>query len=478
MTNPSQPAGQSADAHGFGPRPSPGDFVPARYESFRFCGFEIDEGAGTAAFRYALLPVDSAAQPVEFVETITFELPADAASADWQAAAPVLPLLGALLGLSYFKAAAPARYELDVDGLTAQSVEFTADALKHGLAEFAYRAGLPGLLGTAVVPLRPLAEAGESRELSAAELASPLAPVGGGKDSVVTVESLRAAGFGITQFSVNPNAIMRRVAAVNGEPFVAAKRAIDPLLLQLNSRGALNGHVPVTAMNSLIAVAQARLLRLGPVVMSNESSAAEPTLTWGVDPVNHQWSKSLEAEVLLARAIETQLGIRGGYFSLLRPFTELRIARKFAQVTDYDGAIVSCNRAFRIGAPEPGWCGECAKCQFVFLAFSAFMSRERLVGIIGTNMFENIALLDGFRSLLGIDSHKPFECVGEEAESTVAMSLAARSPEWQHTAIVRALLLEAPELAEGDPALEASLFVDAPAPAVPVPYEAARRAFE
>lgn len=475
MTNPIQPV-EAADSDALA---ADALFDPSAFDAFRFVGFDVDEATGVVDFRFRMLGAEPAVAPVDFVERVTFALPADAASADWVRARAVLPILGAVLGLSYYKAAAPAVYELDVDGLTPAGSAFLADALRHGLAEFAYRAGLPALLSTDVVALRPPADPAAAREIDPAMLDAPLVPVGGGKDSVVTVESLRTAGLRVTQFSVNPNAVMRRVAEASGLPFVTATRTLDPLLLSLNSRGALNGHVPVTAMNSLTAVAQTQLLGLGPVVMSNESSAAEPTLTWGEEAVNHQWSKSLEAELLLASAIEAQTGQRGAYFSLLRPFTELRIARKFARITGYDRAIVSCNRAFRIGNPESGWCGECAKCQFVFLAFAPFMSRERLVGIVGVDMFENEALLQGFRSLLGLDAHKPFECVGEEAESTVAMSLAARSPEWADTAIVRALVAEVPQLRTGDPDLEAELFADREAPAVPAPaYEEARRAFE
>lgn len=453
-------------------------FDPAAYGTFRFAGIAVDEASGAVDFSYELSPrPDADATPLVFTERIAFALPSDTAdwnAPDWAAARNILPLLGAVLGLSYFKTAAPARYELDVDGLTEPARAFVAESLRHGLAEFAYRTGLPGLLDTEVVVTRALAEVGAPSEIPAGRLSRPLAPVGGGKDSVVTVESLRLAGFDVTQFSVNPNAIMRRVAEAAALPFLTARRTLDPTLFELNAGGALNGHVPVTAMNSLIAVAQSRLLGLGPVVMSNENSAAEATLVWNGEPVNHQWSKGLEAELLLAAAIEAQTGERGAYLSLLRPFTELRIAGKFARTERYDHAIVSCNRAFRISGAEPGWCGVCAKCQFVFLALSPFMSRERLVGIVGTDMFANAELVDGFASLLGLDAHKPFECVGEEAESTVAMSLAARSPEWRDSAVVQALVARAPELLDGDPAMEASLFADRYAPAMPDEYAVAR----
>jgi hypothetical protein len=448
-------------------------FSASDYDVFRYTAVDFDESTGEAVFGFQL----TGAKTVDFAERVTFTMPADAASADLSRARAVLVLLGAVLGLSYYKAAAPGRYEVEPAGLTAQARDYLRETLHNGLAEFAYRNDLPALLDPEIVLVAGVADRAPAADFAAWRLDSPVVPIGGGKDSVVSVESLADAGLSVTQFAVNPNSIIRQVAATSGKPFVAATRRIDPLLLALNGSGALNGHVPVTAMNSLIAVTQSLLLGLGPVVMSNESSASDPNLTWNGQEVNHQWSKGLAAELLLADTLEAQTGLAGLYFSLLRPFSELRIARKFAAIDGYDHAIVSCNRAYRIGAPEPGWCGECPKCEFVFLAFAPFMSRERLVGIVGKNLFDDPDLLQGYRALLGLDSHKPFECVGEEAESSVAMSWAARSPEWADTAIVRALLAEVPTLADGAPALEAQVFADNPAPALPSEaYEVARRA--
>ncbi|MDM4763552.1 hypothetical protein QT381_11080 [Galbitalea sp. SE-J8] len=384
----------------------------------------------------------------------------------------VVALLGGVLGTSYFKAAAPGRIRIDAEGLTAEAVGYLRAVYREGLAEFAYRAGLPGKVEPVIEHRRP------ARACTASVVpdGAPLVPIGGGKDSVVSVESLRAAGVDPVQFAVNPNVVIRRVAEASGLPLVEARRTIDPALLELNARGARNGHVPVTAMNSLIAIAQARLLGLGPVVMSNESSASDPTLDWHGEAVNHQWSKSLEAERMLAAVLEPQAGIAGAYFSLLRPFTELRIARAFAKTDRYDASIVSCNRAFRMGAGDPGWCGDCDKCRFVFLALSAVMPPDRLIAIIGTDMFADETQLPGYRALMGLDAHKPFECVGEEAECTVAASLASRHPHWAASVVLRALHAEIPGLAQGSPALEAQVFGEAPAEPLPSPYSEARYA--
>jgi len=447
-------------------------FQPADYTEFRYASFDFDRSTCTATWGFELASADGA-QAEAFSETVTLTPPTSGATVDWQRVESTLVLLGSVISLSYYKAAAPSRYIVDVDGMTDAAVRYLAVVLREGLGEFAYRAGLPAPLEPEIVRRGAPGAAYDT----AVELGGqPLVPIGGGKDSVVSVESLVAAGFSPVQFAVNPNSIITRVAEVSGLPIVSARRILDRHLLELNADGALNGHVPVTAMNSLIAVAQSLVLELGPVVMSNESSASDPTLDWNGDPVNHQWSKSLDAERLLVGVLEAQSGIAGAYFSLLRPFSELRIARGFATSEKYDAAIVSCNRAFRLDAANAHWCGDCDKCRFVFLAMAPYMSKSRLTGIFGKNMLDDVAQLPGFRALLGLDEHKPFECVGEEAECTVAMSLASRSDDWASSAVITKLLVEIPDLAEGDPQLETTVLSLSEADELTGGYEKARYA--
>ncbi|MBN9606480.1 MAG: hypothetical protein J0G30_07705 [Actinomycetales bacterium] len=462
------------------------DFEPRAIAAFRYAALHYDLAAGTARWEFELR--DARGVVVEsFTERVAFEPPPGPVDHDLDAQIErVLAVLGGVIGLSYYKAAAPDRVELAAPGLTDAAVDYLALVLREGLAEFAYRAGLPAPLEPRLVRVAAGVPAPEMRPATTPE-GAPLVPIGGGKDSAVSVESLRAAGLAPVQFAVNPNAIIERVAAASGLPLLRARRTLDPRLLELNARGALNGHVPVTAMNTLLALVQARLHGLGPVVMSNESSASDPTLDWNGHPVNHQWSKSLEAERALAAMLEPQAGLRGATFSLLRPFSELRIAAGFARIPPdpaagpgaaprYDHAIVSCNRAFRLAGAEPSWCGECDKCRFVFLALAPWMDRARLVGIVGHDLFADPSQVPGFRALLGLAEHKPFECVGEEAESSVALTLASRRPDWADSPVVRELLAAAPEFATGDAALEERILGESEALPVPPRYEEARRA--
>jgi hypothetical protein len=450
-------------------------FDPARATEFTYREMTWFPDRFQAVFRFEL--AGPTMDTEVFSETVQFTPTQAVDRLDGKRVDGLLTLLGAVLSMSYFKAAAPARYVVDVPGMTEAGIDYLRLVLRDGMAEFAYRNGMDG-------PLSP--DISVTREVSTPwpveswreVFGDPLVPIGGGKDSVVTVEILQRQRLHPIQFAVNANPIIQRVARVSGHPLITAKRTIDPRLLELNREGALNGHVPVTAMNSLIALIQARILDIGPVVMSNEASASEATLTWGEMSVNHQWSKSLDAEVALQRVIGPQAGLGPDhYFSLLRPFSELRIAGVFANLPRYHHVATSCNRAFRMEADHEGWCGECDKCRFIFLVLSAYLSPGALRTIFGSDLLDDEAHIPGFEALLGLDHHKPFECVGSEAESTVALSFAARRPDWSRHAVVKHFLTTIPQLATPHPDLEKPVFDNHPCSEhLPEPYQQAQRA--
>jgi hypothetical protein len=256
-----------------------------------------------------------------------------------------------------------------------------------------------------------------------------LVAVGGGKDSIVTLEALRATGVGETLFSVNSYPAITDTARVSGFDYVKATRKLDPQIAEINASWGLNGHVPVTAMNSLIAVLTALRGGLDYVVFSNERSASAPTRTDKFE-ANHQWSKGLDFEKLLSHLLE-DTGVPVHYFSLLRPISELRIARAFSTLKQYHPVFVSCNRAFKLSDPARRWCRDCPKCRFVWLALSPYLSRAELVKIFGGDMFADLTQDEGFRELMELGADKPFECVGEVQESRVAawLTLAHASAE-------------------------------------------------
>jgi hypothetical protein len=405
--------------------------LDTQFRRLSFPPLSYDPATGVATFPYAL-------DDLSFVETVTFPVPVSASrGAPPPAFGKVLELLHLVAGVSYYKVGAP-REIVAATPLSEGAAALLDAVYTKGMSEYAYRNDLPHVLSMRVTApsVAPL----EAHPV----IGRPLSAVGGGKDSIVTLEALREAGFDPVPFAVNPNWVIQSVFDASGRTPLSARRRIDPQLFELNAAGALNGHIPVTAINSLIAVATAVLHGLGPVVMSNERSASDPNLIWNGHEINHQWSKGVEAEGLLRGALADHAGLADAYFSLLRQLSELHIAKLFARHTRYDAVVTSCNAAFKLRDPSARWCGHCPKCRFVFLALAPFLPRARLAGIFGADLLADPTQVPGYRELLGLDGHKPFECVGEVEESVVALSLLRDSADWHDAPVVRALVAAVP----------------------------------
>ncbi len=324
-------------------------------------------------------------------------------------------------------------------GLTPAEREFLTRLIAGGLGEYAYRNDL-------VEALTPTIEADTVTLAPGPGLVDPDSPplvaVGGGKDSVVSIEACKQAGLEPILFSVNRYAAIDRCVTVAERPYVTASRRIDPTLFDLNRRGAHNGHVPVTAVNSLIGVLTSQAIGAGPLVMSNEASANEGNLHWQGHDINHQWSKSLAFEDLLRAALAAATAGEPPYFSLLRPFDELQIAERFARYDQYFPAFTSCNANFKLdpATRRTHWCCQCPKCLFVFLMLAPFLSPETLVGVFGQNLLDDPRHRAGYAEILGVSGHKPFECVGETSEARQALALAGAQASWRQSALVAEFL--------------------------------------
>lgn len=420
--------------------------------SFRFLRAGIDASRGEVSLVYAF------DQGPELVESLLIPgAPFDAGRVGHASVQRALRLLHLIAGVSYYKAAAPADIEIAGDPLDQPTAEFLHEVYHKGLGEFAYRNGLD--LGARLCfPFANDAVQGEAADRPDAEMleaaqagAMPkraLVAIGGGKDSLVSIESLRRAGVEQTLCWVGSAPLIRACAERTGLATLQIERKLAPELFEFNRAGAWNGHIPVTAINSAILLLAAVLGGHDAVVFSNERSASYGSLIAGTGEVNHQWSKGWAFESAFRAQLErSAIGV--DYFSLLRPWSELAVARQFVAEDRYDAHFSSCNRNFHILGSRPAsrWCCACPKCRFVFLALAPFMPKPRLVGIFGRNLLDEPEQAAGFDALIEYRDHKPFECVGEGVESRAAFAALAAQPAWREDALVARFAREiAPQL--------------------------------
>ncbi|MCV4732547.1 hypothetical protein OFB80_32160, partial [Escherichia coli] len=84
-----------------------------------------------------------------------------------------------------------------------------------------------------------------------------------------------------------------------------------------------------------IALMAAVLHGADAVAMANERSASEGNLVWQGLEVNHQWSKGAAFEAAYREVLGEELVAGLDYRSVLRPASELAIARAFSRLERY-----------------------------------------------------------------------------------------------------------------------------------------------
>jgi hypothetical protein len=424
---------------------SPALFDPTAFHAFRFVSCDLD-ARGHVTLRYAL------DEEIFFVEELDLPVEGGVREAHSERVAGLLALLHWVAGVSYYKVALPPRVSCETGAPTPAVAALLEALYSEGLGELAYTNGLSGLprpsfpsLPALAAPLAP-ARGGDGDGAGAGEealLKRVLVPVGGGKDSAVALEIVRRSGLELALFSVGDAPPIARTVAVSGLPRLLAKRKLDPGLAALNAAGALNGHIPITAIVSCVALLTAALNGFDAVAMANERSASAGNVSWDGVEVNHQFSKGLRAERLLSAAVAEVAGAQR-LFSLLRPASELAIARAFARMERYHQAFTSCNAIFRLDPAlrAASWCCDCPKCRFVFLALAPFSSPEHLREVFGRDLLDEEGQFEGFALLSATGGHKPFECVGEEQESLAAIRLLAADPRWSGHRVLARLVAE------------------------------------
>ncbi len=324
--------------------------------------------------------------------------------------------IGLIELISYWKVACPPLVIIRTQHLSDEQVTWWKNIYYQGLGEFFYT----NKIETSLQDFMAITSGTETFDLQTISLNdSVIVPIGGGKDSVVTLELLNKTEQ-VRPFIMNPRGATLeciRVAGFGNEGFIEVNRRLDPLLLDLNAMGFLNGHTPFSAMLAFYSILVAAIAGHRHIALSNESSANEPTIA--STDINHQYSKSFAFEAAFREYVKKYISADFNYFSFLRPLNELQIARIFAEHVKYYPVFKSCNA----GSKTDIWCCNCPKCLFAFTILSPFIPIIELVHIFGKNLFELPQMLTYLKELTGIDEVKPFECVGTIDEVNAALHM-------------------------------------------------------
>ncbi len=318
--------------------------------------------------------------------------------------------------ISYWKCTCSPNVIIEAGNLDSYQIEWFRKLYFYGLGEFFYVNGID----TNIKEFMNITSVGEKINIPALEYhgAGNLIAIGGGKDSVVSLELLK--DMDNTCFMVNPKVPgIECVKAAGYGDYLTVKRTIDHNLLELNKQGFLNGHTPFSAILAFVSYLCAYLLNKKYIVLSNEGSANEATVIG--TKINHQYSKTYEFENDFNEYAYQYLNINIKYFSFLRCLSELQIAMLFANYKKYHKLFKSCN----VGSKQIPWvwCGNCPKCLFVYIILSPFLTKKEMIEIFGNDLYESEELLHTFIELLGYAETKPFECVGTYGEVRYAVSL-------------------------------------------------------
>ena len=382
---------------------------------FIFDSYHYNETSGEATFRYK-----SDAPDLEYVERITLQPNGEFDRTTFDRA---LFLAFILIGTPYYKAFPSRDVAIKKGSIDQWQADFFSKVYQEGLSQFAFenhkkREDLAHFLPTGTSEY----EAGSYHGNGIVALQS------GGKDSLLVAELFDRSGHDFSALYITNGPTHPSVIDETTDEVGVVHRQIDKdSLKNAAEQGGLNGHVPVTYITLAIGLLQTILDSKATLVAAIGHEGEEPH-EWIEDlPVNHQWSKTWPAEKLFAEYVQRFISPDIHVGSVLRKYSELRIAELFAANcwSRFGASFSSCNLAnYAQGADnsELKWCGNCPKCANSYLLFAPFVSAVDLQALFGgRDLFQESRLIETFKGLLGVDGvMKPFECVGEIAELRAA----------------------------------------------------------
>lgn len=332
--------------------------------------------------------------------------------------------LGMVELISYWKMTCSPHVIVECGALSSQQISWWKNLYYQGLDEFFAHNGIDA----DPEGFMDLSSSGDviTGQIDQRRFFGNLIPVGGGKNSFVTLELLKDTKEDNHTFVISHvmSAIHAAFAAgYRGEHLIIADRSLDSRMLEFNKRGFLNGPTPFSALCAFAASLTAIIYGIQNICLSNEDILGQQA-----DNENYlhlQYSKTFAFEQDFKQYMDTWITPEVHYFSVLRPVSDLQIAGLFATLKQYHPVFRSCN----VGQKEEKWCGHCLRCLLTCIMLSAYLDDEALVEIFHSDMLNDPQMREMFDELTGASDNHPAGCSGIREEVNVAICMSIRRHE-------------------------------------------------
>ena len=402
---------------------------------FEFSSYSFEPDKKRVSFNYK--QEFAGKEPLFYTETIILPKSIDVSDIPELLIEKLLESLHVAIGISYYKFYCATKVKIPYI-FSKKEADFWNIIYKNGLGEFYFRNKLDPNKSPKFYYDKKI----KNQAFNLEKNNKYLVALSGGKDSIVAAELLKEKGEDISTIFTETNIesdLVDNVAKIFGADFLKIKRFLDSKVLQKHK---YDGHIPISMIYAFLGIFCAVLYKYSYFVVANEYSSNFGNVKYKGYLINHQWSKSSEFEKLFSDYVNDFISPDVKYFSSLRPFYEIRIAKLFSNYKKYFSFFSSCNKNFKLKKEEKFglWCGKCPKCIFTFIMLSAFIKKNELIDIFKKNLYKDESILPLFEDIMGLGKMKPFDCVGTFEESRVAFIMA--SSKFKNDFIVKKLLFK------------------------------------
>ena len=201
--------------------------------------------------------------------------------------------MGLIELISYWKVACSPQVVIKCGYLSKEQIDFWKKIYFYGLGELFYTNNIK----TTIEEFMNIETTGNKIEYDEIKDLSDgyIVPIGGGKDSVVTLETLKLDKNKDYCLIINPKPVTLECAKIAGfenDNIIEVTRTIDKKLIELNEKGFINGHTPFSAMLAFTSYFIAYLIGKKYIALSNENSANESNVK--DQKINHQYPDDME----------------------------------------------------------------------------------------------------------------------------------------------------------------------------------------